>query len=304
VTPIRWAGGNVRDAQEFLGHSNLSTTAIYLRVRPARCGTVRKLAEFLERAGMPTHADAITREHIETWIAELVESRSPNTAATAYRSLKVFFGWLAEEGEISRNPMERMKLPRVPDTPVPVLSDDYLKRLLKVCSGSRFEDRRDTAIIRLFIDTGMRLSEMARLSAEDIRFEHGIAAVTGKGGHERAAVFGKKTALALDRYLRARARHRYADLEGLWLGAKGSLHHASIARIVKARGQQAGIDNLHLHVSRHTFAHVWRNQDGGDDELMRLVGWRSRSMLHSYGASAADERAREAHRRLAPGDRF
>jgi integrase/recombinase XerC len=68
------------------------------------------------------------------------------------------------------------------------------------------------------------------------------------------------------------------------------------------RGRQAGIKGLHPYVFRHTFAHRWRNQGGGDDELMRLVGWRSRTMLHRYGSSLADERAREAHRRLAPGD--
>jgi integrase len=76
------------------------------------------------------------------------------------------------------------------------------------------------------------------------------------------------------------------------------------APLVRKRGAQAGIKGLHPHMFRHTFAYEWRMAGGDDDSLMRLVGWRSRQMLHRYGASAADARAGEAHQRLMPGDRF
>ncbi len=64
--------------------------------------------------------------------------------------------------------MERMHRPAVPVTPVPVLSMDELKALLAACAGKAFEDKRDSAIVRLFVDTGMRRAELLGLRVSDL----------------------------------------------------------------------------------------------------------------------------------------
>jgi site-specific recombinase XerD len=263
-----------------------------------------QLADHVTTAGVRDVAE-IERHHIEEFIAEQVETRSAATASVRFRALQQFFGWCVDEEELAVNPMAKMRPPVVPERPVPVLSDKA-RALLKACAGSGFVPRRDTAIVRLFLDTGMRLSELTKLRVDEVDLDHDVAIVTGKGRRPRTCPFGSRTAQAIDRYLRARSRHPQAQLPALWLGVNGreAMTDNGIAQMVRKRGSEAGIEGLHPHMLRHTFAHAWLAEGGNEGDLMRLAGWKSRQMLNRYGASAADQRAREAHRHHGLGDRL
>jgi site-specific recombinase XerD len=264
-----------------------------------------QLVDHVTAAGVHDVAE-IERHHVEVFIAEQVETRSAATASVRFRALQQFFAWCVDEEELDVNPMARMRPPVVPERPVPVLSDDKARALLKACAGSGFVPRRDTAIVRLFLDTGMRLSELTKLRVDEVDLDDDVAIVTGKGGRPRTCPFGSRTAQALDRYLRARSRHPQASLPALWLGANGreAMTDNGIAQMVRKRGREAGIEGLHPHMLRHTFAHAWLAEGGNEGDLMRLAGWKSRQMLNRYGASAADQRARQAHRHHGLGDRL
>jgi integrase len=64
------------------------------------------------------------------------------------------------------------------------------------------------------------------------------------------------------------------------------------------------VPRLHPHALRHFFADSWLRAGGDESDLMRVTGWKSRQMVDRYAAALGASRAREAHRRLSPGDRL
>ena len=299
---------NIKSFARHLRAENLSPSTEKSYVEAAN-----KLAGFLAEKGMPREVANLTREHVEAFIADQLDRWKPATAANRYRSLQQFFRWLEEEGELtSGNPMAKMKPPRVPEQPPDVLREEELKALLKACEGKGFEARRDHAILRVFLDTGARLGEVAGVRWDidddennDLDLDRGLLRVLGKGGRHRLVQLGNKSVKALDRYVRMRSKHPHADEKWLWLGGKGRMTDSGIRQIVRRRGRQAGFQKqLHPHQLRHSFAHAWLHAGGGETDLMRIAGWKSRQMLERYGASAAQERALSAAKRLGLGDRL
>jgi hypothetical protein len=112
--------------------------------------------------------------------------------------------------------------------------------------------------------------------------------------------FSAKTGQALARYLRVRANATWPKHECLWLAEKGKgpLTANGIKLMPRRRGKAAGVKdeigrNLHAHLGRHGVAHEWQAAGGSEGDLMRIMGWRSPQMARSYGASAANQRAKD-----------
>lgn len=285
----------IRDFARHLRARNLSATTV-----TNYTGSARRLAAF--RPGLLE----LGREDVEEFLVDTLDRRSASTAATEYRNLQQFYKWAVQVEELAdRSPLAGLRAPSVPESKQPVLTEEQIRALLETCDGREFTHRRDQAIIRLMLEPGgMRLGEVSGLHVDDVDLDHDVAHVIGKGNRERLIPFGDHTGQALTRYLRERRRHPAASSSWLWLGVKGRLTSSGLDQAIRRRARAAGLGWLHPHSLRHTSAHRWKARGGSDDDTMRLFGWQSMEMVRRYGSGLADERAREAARRLRLGDDY
>jgi site-specific recombinase XerD len=300
--PVNWA--TWADVLRSNGRSEATLRSYHL--------AIRSLVAFLEERNMPTTVSTVTGEHLREFIRHVRETRSANTAGIYFRSLRAFFRWLTEEeGELTQSPMARIKHPPIPEMMVPVLREEELRAIMATCEKARdLEGTRDYALLRVMLDTGLRLGEVTRLryhptdeEASDLALSRrALTIAPGKTKREREVGIGDKAALALRRYLRRRDVHPAAKkTDALWIGHKGPLSQSGVAQIIKRRGEQAGI-KVHPHQLRHTWAHRTKAAGMSDGDVQTLGGWTSPAMLARYGASTRSERALEAFRRLGPNE--
>src|SRR3954452_2723461 len=243
--------------------------------------SVRYFGRWLVDHDRPATLDELSRHAVSAWLAE---TREASTVATRLSGMRRFCRWLVVEGEVDKAPTEGIEIAVAPDKPVPILSDAEITALLKTCAVGRgrpgtfarpiFLGRRDEVILRLLLDTGVRVSELCGLKLDDVDLDREVAYVMGKGSRPRAVPFGAKTGQAIDRYLRIRALHAHSTSPKLLLGLRGAMTVDGVREVLEVRSRQAGVEGVHPHRFRHTFAHRWLAGGGRERDLMMLAGWR------------------------------
>jgi site-specific recombinase XerD len=275
-----------------------NTIAVYTR-------SIRAFIAWLEGQDKDPVLGELSRENLREWFALRLETAgvAVNTVKTDFRGLRRLCRWAVKEDLLVKSPMEGFSEPQEQPVPVPVLTDAQLTALLKTCNPKTFEGRRAEVIMRLLMDTGLRVFELCQIGA-DVDLDEGAGKIVGKGRKERFFYFGNKTARAIDRYKRLRRHQKHADADALLIGKRGPLTTDGIRLILHRYGALIGVPELHPHMFRHTYAHDFRQAGGQDSDLKQIMGWSSDAMLPRYGASMADARARNSVRRLSRGDRI
>jgi site-specific recombinase XerD len=263
---------------------------------------VRRFLAWCEQTGRPAVLD---RPTVGAFVVDLLEAGAePSTARSRQLALRRFSAWLADEGEIERDELLGVKPPKLDAKVIEPLTEDQLRALLKACAGPNMRDRRDEAIVRLMLETGMRAGEVVGLAVADLDLARGTAIVRrGKGGKGRMVPFGPQASRAIDRYLRARRTHRLALTPALWLGDRGkAFTYYALHKSLAYRAEEAGIEGFHPHLLRHTAASRWLAAGGSEGGLMAVAGWTRRDMLDRYTQATASARAADEARGLGLGD--
>lgn len=192
----------------------------------------------------------VTRADVTEYLAERGAggvsglSRARNLAA-----IKEYFRYLLDSGLLTSSPAADVVPPKRERRGRNYLSQEAYSKLLGMASGTP----RDYAILQVFLQTGVRVSELASLSIDDVDFARGLLRVTGKGMADRDIPLAKKAVWALRTWLSARplVEHRvlFTNRFGAPLGVRG------IQKLVERYRQSAGIEKrITPHSLRHTFA--------------------------------------------------
>ena len=249
----------------------------------------------------------ITLDDIHAYISHLaIDNRSKaTTRARKVSTIRIFFKYLSQKANILEiNPAQNLETPKLEKRMPKYLSLEDSKKLLSVADNEDNRNyKRDYAITTLFLNCGMRLSELVGININDIDFSECKMTVIGKGNKERTIYLNKSCMVALNDYLSSRpapnmVKHDSKNSEkALFLSEqKQRISNRTVQNIISKELKQAGLDtkNLSVHKLRHTAATLMYQYGKVDIRaLQELLGHQSISTTEIY-THVNNEQIREA----------
>ena len=234
---------------------------------------------------------------------EIEGGLAPITIHGYVRALRSFSSWLYEEGHTDENIFDGIQPPKVPQTLIDPLSEDEIRKLLLAVQRDTAEGQRNYAMLLMFLDAGVRLSELINLKMEDVNFGVGQFKVFGKGAKERLVPLGQTAKRALIRYLeQARPEPVNPAESRVFLTVSGlPISKDSVAKIIQRLARRTGITRLHAHLFRHTFAVRYLINGGDVFTLQKILGHASLDMTRKY-VTLANTDVKEKHILYSPVD--
>lgn len=289
--------------QEFLNHlaaekgSSDNTVAAYRN-------DLNQFYEFVTQEGsLPDGAwNDLSQGHLINYILWLKEREYASaTVARKVAAMKSFCGFLVRSGAVEDNPAEELDSPKVKKQLPTTLTPDEVEKLLALPTQNNSSPKalRDTALLEVLYATGMRVSEVAGLTLDDLDLEAGTVRCVGKGGKERVMPLYAEACQALNAYLekgRAALCGNKTKERTLFLNPRGEkLTRQGLWLIIKAYARQLGLeDRVTPHTLRHSFATHMLNGGAGLREVQKLLGHANISTTQIY-THISRERLREVY---------
>lgn len=245
----------------------------------------------IHNMGMDT-LNRIQLEDIHAYLFYLANSlqSKPATRARKAASIRVFFKYMSQKSNLmDHNPALNLESPKLGIRVPKYLSLEDSKKLLEATNNEDTRNReRDYAIITLFLNCGMRLSELVGINIKDIDFDEVKMNVTGKGDKERVIYLNKACVNALDNYLavRPKTRIKQGSEDALFLSERlERISNRTVQYVVKQELLRAGLDTkkYSVHKLRHTAATLMYRYGNVDVRaLQELLGHESISTTQIY----------------------
>jgi len=222
----------------------------------------------------------LTPESITRFLANL--KCSPGAKFSYFRAIRAFVNWLLRNDYLKESPIKRVDPPKPKIRVLPSLINDQIGYLIGFVSSTR-----DKAIISLLADSGIRLSEVASIRADDIDWDNHTVIIWGKGGRQRKAPFTERSAKYL---LEVVGSDGTGD--NIW-----QMKRRGIQNMLLELAKKTGLP-CNPHTFRRTFASNLHRAGMDIEHIMRLGGWESLDMVVRYTRSVKFEESLKLYREL------
>ncbi len=241
-----------------------------------------------------THLDALTQNILEQYISNLHQNYQPKTVKRKIASLKALFHYFEYKGLIIQNPFSKMQIryrePVILPKTIPLHTVEHLLKAIysrQANAKTAYQRKnavRDAAVCELLFATGMRISELCSLNANDVNLQDGTILIYGKGSKERRLQLGNKDVItALENY-KAEFAAEIESCHNFFTNQSGEpLSDQSIRRMIRKYTKLAAID-LHItpHMFRHTFATSLLEADVDIRYIQEMLGHSSINITEIY----------------------
>ncbi|MEX2376088.1 MAG: tyrosine-type recombinase/integrase [Dehalococcoidia bacterium] len=262
--------------------------------------SLERLQQVASERGLPTSAEDYTVPHVYEYLTALRERvHSRAYQHRLHREVKAFFSWGLRMGILEQNVFARVPLVKLEQQIVQPFSVEQVNQLLATVNLKTRAGRRNHALMLFLLDTGVRASECVSVHLDDVDWDHGrVRVLHGKGQKQRWVGFGQEAQAALRRYLVDRG----SEPGPLFLSTRSGrgLKPLALNTILERIGTRAGVEKVHPHRFRHTFATWAIRSHAREIDVQSLLGHTSLTMVQRYARTYSSEEAVAAHSQFSP----